>query len=102
MNRMKMKLIPLIIIVSFFGCSKDSSTSPNTCDTSYSGTWALTSTGSYENGDCTGDLTVSTIDDGSIYLVLSDDCTATLKVHRNYSILRICLARRSPPQAGHF
>jgi len=77
MNRITMKLIPLIIIFSFFGCSKDSSTSPNTCDTSYSGTWALTSTGSYENGDCTGDLTVGTIDDGSIYLVLSDDCTAT-------------------------
>jgi len=33
MIRIKLKLIILILIVSFFGCSKDSTSSPNTCDT---------------------------------------------------------------------
>jgi len=72
---MKSYLLLIISLVLFLACEDDSET--ESCDSIYSGTWAHTSSGTYENSDCTGELILNENFSGTSSFILADDCTGT-------------------------
>ena len=75
-NKIKIALYALTISMFVVGCSddEDSATgnSSGSADASYAGTWTVTSSGTYANGDCTGSQTESFSTSGSSVTLNAD------------------------------
>ena len=76
---MKSYLLLIISLILFLACEDNNKDDPATesCDSIYSGTWAHTSSGTYENSDCTGELILNENFSGTSSFILADDCTGT-------------------------
>ena len=71
------KIISLITILAFWGCN-NSTGSSITCDSSYVGIWGITATGTYENSDCSGEISSTSYDPASTFMNLNADCSLTI------------------------